>query len=736
LHIVVVTEDNGDYPPFSNSITAQVDYMNSLFTNGMSFYICDIDVENNSSVFNINGFPSNANLYNLNHVDDAINIYYVNSINLGAYAGIASFPWGGQTNNKIFMDINNATLSTLAHEMGHYFGVLHTHQCTGTNNLPNDPDCPGELVDMSNSDIAGDRIIDTGADPGPINSVFTNPDGYCGQSVDCSSTSCFMNGTSNPFLDSNLDEYHPNPKNIMSYYFCADKEFSNKQLELMASTLITHPNRSFLVNSNPIYCELPVGGNIEVYCELVGSPVLEGQKVSIMASTNCVTETNVNGNYQVNQFCPLGFNLGQNIDFTVSPKLYDPSLPYHLNQPGMTAYDLYLIKQHLNGVLLDTPYKRIAADADGNGVINGLDIDEIGSVITGQQLFFTLGGQASEGAAWRFVPSYYLNSDGTFNSNFFIDPFTAVWTGPNGETLSYNSNSFVPVSYMDLFTGNLQNPLFSNNDNWSFRAVKIGDVNCNAPQSPYFNFGSTEPAALARESSVKINTIRDSGNNCLEKGNKGKILFSLSSEDELSSYQFGISIDKEKIKINKVKREDDENFSFDKFNQETLKDGQLKTIWWNEKGELTPFSKDKILFSLEIEALENICDLTDLIKLDREILSNLFYNSAGNPIDANLFVELSSEFLVDNIHAQDLKVNVYPNPSNNQFSFEFEVGQEEEAIITIYDYFGNTIERKITLAKGKQVIMIDDTSNLSHGLLYYKLSINNKIAQGKMIKLK
>jgi hypothetical protein len=80
--------------------------------------------------------------------------------------------------------------STLPHEIGHYFGLMHTHETFAG----------AELVDGSNCSFAGDQICDTPADP----------------TLDYSSVSlsCIYTGT---VTDGNGVPYTPDVTNIMSY---------------------------------------------------------------------------------------------------------------------------------------------------------------------------------------------------------------------------------------------------------------------------------------------------------------------------------------------------------------------------------------------------------------------------------------------------------------------------------------------------------------------------------------
>ena len=90
---------------------------------------------------------------------------------------------------------NNPVSTTLIHEFGHHFNLMHTHGDS------NEPESTDELVNGSNCSTAGDRVCDTPADP-LIN----------GSNV--SSVNCMYTGNA---TDAMGLFYDPDTSNIMSY---------------------------------------------------------------------------------------------------------------------------------------------------------------------------------------------------------------------------------------------------------------------------------------------------------------------------------------------------------------------------------------------------------------------------------------------------------------------------------------------------------------------------------------
>ena len=153
-----------------------------------------------------------AELNNRNAVDNTINIYYLDEIGdtqLSQFAcGISQFPWRGKLRDRFIVMQKSCSTNgaTLAHELGHYFGLFHTHETFRGR----------ELVNGSNCDNAGDLLCDTPADP---NLGVTGLNG------------CTYEAN---FVDANGERYRPEPSNIMSY--SPDRcqlRFTNNQNDLM-----------------------------------------------------------------------------------------------------------------------------------------------------------------------------------------------------------------------------------------------------------------------------------------------------------------------------------------------------------------------------------------------------------------------------------------------------------------------------------------------------------------------
>ncbi len=138
---------------------------------------------------------------------NTINIYFTGDIvNPAGAEGYAPLP-----PSEDFAVIKG--LGSLAHELGHFFGLFHTFENQfGT-----------EFADHSNSQTTGDLIQDTDADPGGD-----------GQNVDL-----FCNYTP-PTKDPQGDFYEPPTDNIMSYYGPCPCRFTPEQYLRMTQQFFLH----------------------------------------------------------------------------------------------------------------------------------------------------------------------------------------------------------------------------------------------------------------------------------------------------------------------------------------------------------------------------------------------------------------------------------------------------------------------------------------------------------------
>lgn len=192
----IIRNTNGSGGLSEGDLNDAIAIMNSYFANaGLEFFICGgINYVDNSNFYSLES-NEESSLTSANNVDDVINIYFTDTVyssSGSSLCGYAYYPGGPET---IVMANGCATNgSTLAHEMGHFFGLFHTH---GNSNTPGSTN---ELVNGSNCDSSGDYVCDTPADPVLSSSLVSSSCNYTGNAT-----------------DANNDTYVPDPNNIMSY---------------------------------------------------------------------------------------------------------------------------------------------------------------------------------------------------------------------------------------------------------------------------------------------------------------------------------------------------------------------------------------------------------------------------------------------------------------------------------------------------------------------------------------
>ena len=170
------------------------------------FEICKIDTLENWSWDSLSRDYRVDEINRLFYQQNRINIYLVDRFDDPNLCGFANL---GQIANE-----NNAKIyikgGCLPHEMGHLFGLLHTFEGSGVEN-----------VDGSNCDLVGDLICDTPADPYIEDSQIQ----WLGDNCEFIFTGTDING----------EFYQPDVGNIMSYYGC-DCGFTRGQYIKMANT--------------------------------------------------------------------------------------------------------------------------------------------------------------------------------------------------------------------------------------------------------------------------------------------------------------------------------------------------------------------------------------------------------------------------------------------------------------------------------------------------------------------
>lgn len=182
-------------------------------------------------------FSSGDDLNRSNHVPNTVNVYFVEDVGLGTICGYAYFPWMRENARERYVMMNQSCSTdgaTLSHELGHFFGLLHTHETsTGL-----------ERVDGSNCNRAGDLFCDTPADPNLGRGGVMSGCSYVGN-----------------FVDQGGDRFVPDPSNLMSYApaFCASR-FSPQQLERVSS--ISDNENSYLLDNCDFYPDFSITSDL------------------------------------------------------------------------------------------------------------------------------------------------------------------------------------------------------------------------------------------------------------------------------------------------------------------------------------------------------------------------------------------------------------------------------------------------------------------------------------------
>ena len=195
--------------------------LNSVYKDAfLEFFLCDgIEYIDNDNLGHFKRGEEKS-FIETNYVPGLINMYFTDNIENESNESICGYSDNVGRNDMVVMKNSCATNgSSLPHELGHFFSLLHTH---GADN----DTITTELVNGSNCDTDGDGICDTPADPRLKTSTVNSSCNYIGFET-----------------DTNGDSFKPDTNNIMSY---SRKEcrthFSEQQLARMYAFYMTTKN--------------------------------------------------------------------------------------------------------------------------------------------------------------------------------------------------------------------------------------------------------------------------------------------------------------------------------------------------------------------------------------------------------------------------------------------------------------------------------------------------------------
>ncbi|WP_345274347.1 T9SS-dependent choice-of-anchor J family protein [Flaviramulus aquimarinus] len=217
----VIRRSDGSGGLSQSSLNNAITNLNNQYADAyLEFFLCDgINYIDDDSLYHFKKENENT-LTETHYVSGLINIYFTDYIENDSEQSICGYSDNMGRNDLVVIN-NSCALnnSSLAHELGHFFSLLHTHG-------PNNDTLTTELVNGSNCDTDGDGICDTPADPKLTNSNVDEFCNYIGSET-----------------DANGETFKPDTNNIMSY---ADKncrtQFSPQQLARMYAFYMTTKN--------------------------------------------------------------------------------------------------------------------------------------------------------------------------------------------------------------------------------------------------------------------------------------------------------------------------------------------------------------------------------------------------------------------------------------------------------------------------------------------------------------
>ena len=648
--------------------------------------------------------------------------------------------------------------STFAHEVGHHFGLFHTHTMGGAvYHLPVAPtqtDHPYPVLDNSQNIVpywwgrelvirdrdesktfkdenhgnTGDFVSDTPADCAEFIGNFPP---FPGCKTEAQNPTCEIDPAKLTYKDYNGDAIFPPPagyslgKNIMSYWRAPCRDHFTDGQKSRAGFYYLHARKD---EYRPNLCGNFIG-KVEYEGSSLGLP-----RVTVRArhegktKEKCNATSDLDGNFSgLLHDAQLRASVYHNGKRSVAAFMSDPMRTHYDHTRcewlrGVDAKDLFDIQQHVLGINpLTSGYQKIAADVNKSGTITTFDITELRKFIYGTSIPFGYSTLPAFDQPWRFMPEFIPQQNATaFNNN----PFEMTLNGA-----SVTHNTYTSSAWQFSFPGTVQ----------GFDGVKMGDVNSSWPagsddapcESVIFEPSDGGPTLLVNSTALAQDEVV-------------KLKFKTGNFQQLQAFQFGLHLPSDKFEIQDVTDISLAGYNTeDYFGLEHLNEGKLATLWYNQAAGTVSLTDNSVLFSLTVKAKQPISDIQPLITLDGSLLPNKVWTASPSSVSTPPSLEVSVEWLtprsqpsnsLSQVSAPALKC--FPNPFSDGFMLTFDAVQtDESALLTVSDLTGRVLrQQNVYVAPGRNLFNVTDMADLPAGNYTASLTVSEQPHTVKVVK--
>ena len=390
--------------------------------------------------------------------------------------------------------------------------------------------------------------------------------------------------------------------------------------------------------------------------------LIPGATVRLAGGNTDSCLTDVNGKYSLTLYPKANYSITgyKNNDF--------------VKVNGVNVLDLVKIQQHILGsTLLGNPYKMIAADVNGDGAINILDVVLVKRFILGMDTSFA--GKR----LWAFIDSSY-----TF----------PVPTNP----FSYNGFR----NYTNI-TSSLNNQ--------SFVGVRLGDVTFD--WSPISGF--SKPAINAKTVKLYYDTVYTGGSDVV------RIKVKASNFKQLSGIQFGLHFNESVFEFVGI-----ENSAFLKFdvNDHQSKSGDISFLWFNNEGGNTSLQDGYVLFDIILKKKAGFDE--EKLTMNDHLIDAVAYDFNSEPCSVYINNGLLLNKYTSVEESVKESISVYPNPlTDNALQITINANKASKVQVQLSDSYGRVIfarDERVVKGLNKVAVNTAEMTLLQAGIYYVKIT--------------